>query len=73
MEIFKVINSKFEINGIVVPLIQSPTGEVFGVKGNDVVEIEGSIDSPVVTDIKIGKIVEVKGGREIINVTVELI
>ena len=28
---------------------------------------------PVLTDIKIGKITNVKGGREITNVTVELI
>ena len=73
MSVFKVINSKFEINGTVVPLIQSPTGEVFGVKGNDVVEIGGTIDAPVLTDIKIGKITNVKDGREITNVTVELI
>ena len=71
---YKVINSKFEINGTVVPLIQSPTGEVFGVKGNDVVEIEGSIDSPVVTNDIVGKITNVKGNNNgIINVTVELI
>ena len=73
MSVFKVINSKFEINGTVVPLIQSPTGEVFGVKGNDVVEIGGTIDAPILTKDVIGKITNVKVGREIINVTVELI
>ena len=73
MEIFKVINSKYIINGKTVPLIQSPEGEVFGVIGNEVIEIEGSIDSPVVTNLVIGKITNVKGGREITRVTVELI
>ena len=73
MEIFKVINSKYEINGKTVPLVQSPEGEVFGVIGNEVIEIDGTIDAPVVTDIKIGKIRSVKGGREITKVAVELI
>lgn len=73
MEIFKVINSKFEINGTVVPLIQSPTGELYGVDGNDVVEIGGTIDTPVLTKDVIGKITRMRSGRRVINVTVELI
>ena len=70
----KVINSEFEINGTTVPLVHSITGEVFGVVNNDIVEIEGSIDSPILTEIKIGKITRIRGvRRRITNVTVELI
>ena len=74
MVVFKVINSEFEINGKTIPLIQSPKGEIYGVNNNDVVEIGGTIDAPVLTDIKIGKITRISGVRSrITSVTVELI
>ena len=61
---FKVINSEYKINGKTVPLIQSPSGEVYGVSGNDVVELGDTINAPILTDTIIGVIKGTRGTGE---------
>lgn len=69
----KMLNKDFTINGVNIPLVISQEGEVFGVHGMSVVNLEGDISNPVIGD-KIGDVKGTRGTGEtlIYKVIVEL-